>query len=175
MEILAGSCARWAVKEIQGRSRMRPHKSAQPPATQHTLPHGSAPTDLAAPFDVTLVAGPGAASAARAALTSWMGARVGAPTLIDARLVVSELVSNSLRHADAPADALIRLSGHVRGDVLWLEVGDRGSAGSIVRRAPDPHHGGFGLNIVEALSQRWGVNRDAGTRVWAELALTPAG
>jgi hypothetical protein len=34
---------------------------------------------------------------------------------------------------------------------------------------------GFGLNVVEALSQRWGVDRDAGPRVWAELAIPRAG
>jgi anti-sigma regulatory factor (Ser/Thr protein kinase) len=87
-------------------------------------------------------------------------------------LLISELVANSVRHADAPADAVIHVRAHVRADVLRLDVGDRGSSGSIARRAPDLQRGGgFGLNLVEALSRRWGVNRAAGTHVWAELAL----
>jgi serine/threonine-protein kinase RsbW len=90
--------------------------------------------------------------------------------LTDAQLLVGELVANSVRHADAPRDATIRVRADVRADVLYLEVEDRGNGGSITRRAPDfEDGGGFGLNGVEVLSRRWGVNRDAGTRVWTEL------
>jgi signal transduction histidine kinase len=95
--------------------------------------------------------------------------------LADALLLVSELVGNSIRHADAPADAVISVRAHVRADVLCLEVQDRGRTGSIARRAPDLQHGGgFGLNLVDAVSRRWGVNRDVGTRVWAEIAFPAA-
>jgi hypothetical protein len=76
-----------------------------------------------------------------------------------------------VRHADTAADAVLSVRAHVRADVLVLEVHDHGTGGAITRRAPDMRAGGgFGLNIVEALSRRWGINRDAGTRVWAELA-----
>ena len=96
--------------------------------------------------------------------------------LADAQLLVAELVANSVRHADAAADAAISVRGHLRADVLCLEVGDRGTSGSISRRAPDLERGGgFGLNLVETLSWRWGVHRDAGTHVWAELAFPAAG
>jgi hypothetical protein len=57
-----------------------------------------------------------------------------------------------------------------------LEVEDDGRTGSIARRVPDLQKGGgFGLNVVERLSARWGVDRDAGTRVWAEIAFAAAG
>ena len=57
-----------------------------------------------------------------------------------------------------------------------LEVEDDGRTGSIARRAPDLQDGGgFGLNVVEMLSARWLVNRDAGTRVWAGIAFAAAG
>jgi hypothetical protein len=70
---------------------------------------------------------------------------------------------------------VVSVRAQVAADVLRLEVEDRGSSGSIARRAPDLQHGGgFGLNLVEALSRRWGVNRDAGTLVWAELAFRVA-
>jgi hypothetical protein len=59
---------------------------------------------------------------------------------------------------------------------MRLEVEDGGIAGSVTPRAPDLEHGGgFGLQVVETLSRRWGVNRDAGTRVWAELAFPATG
>jgi anti-sigma regulatory factor (Ser/Thr protein kinase) len=100
-----------------------------------------------------------------------MAGHVSAAMLADAQLLVSELVANSVRHADAPVDAVVRVSARVRDDVVHLEVGDRGTSGSIARRAPDLKHGsGFGLNIVEKLSRRWGVDRDDGTRVWADVA-----
>jgi serine/threonine-protein kinase RsbW len=105
------------------------------------------------------------------AVSAWMAGRVSETMLADAQLLVVELVANSVRHADAPADGVVSVRPHVRADVLCLELEDRGSIGSIARWAPDlQHRGGLGLNVVEMLSERWGVSRDAGTRVWAELA-----
>jgi hypothetical protein len=46
----------------------------------------------------------------------------------------------------------------------------------IAPRPPDPASGGgFGLRLVQALSERWGLERvsDGGTIVWAQLARTP--
>jgi hypothetical protein len=91
-------------------------------------------------------------------------------------VLVVELVANSVRHADTPADASLTVRGEIRGDALRLEVEDSGSGGSIARRAPDPQHdGGFGLNVVDTLSRRWGVDRDPGTRVWAEIGIRSVG
>jgi hypothetical protein len=90
-------------------------------------------------------------------------------TLTDAQLLVVELVTNSVRDADTPAGAVVSVRAEIRDDALRLEVEDGGRAGTVARRAPDLQRGGFGLNIVDALSRRWGVDRDAGTRVWADL------
>ena len=151
---------------------MRPHHTAPPPPSRGAPPSGPLPGDLVGPFEVTLAAALDAPAAARAAVAAWMAGRVGEATLADAQLLVVELVANSVRHADTPADAALRVRGEIRGDALRLEVEDRGSGGSIARRAPDLRHGGgFGLNVVEALSRRWGVDRDAGTRVWAEIGI----
>jgi serine/threonine-protein kinase RsbW len=153
---------------------MRPHQTV-PPQPAPAGPRGATGLGLVAPFEVTLPAGVGAPAAARAAVTHWMAGHVSRPLLIDVQLLVSELVANSVRHADAPADAVVSVRAHVRADVLCLEVEDRGRAGSIARRAPDLQHGGgFGLNLVDAVSRRWGVNRDVGTRVWAEIAVPAA-
>jgi anti-sigma regulatory factor (Ser/Thr protein kinase) len=147
-----------------------------PPPPREAPPPAAIVGGLVGPFEVTLVSGPDAPAAARAAVSAWIAGHVDETMLADAQLLISELVANSVRHADAPADAVIRVRAHVRADVLCLEVGDRGMSGSIARRAPDLQRGGgFGLNVVETLSRRWGVHRDAGTHVWAEIAFPAAG
>jgi serine/threonine-protein kinase RsbW len=153
---------------------MRPHRSVPPQPTREA---GVVPSRaLLDPFEVTLALGLDAPAAARAAVTQWMAGHVSRAMLVDAQLLVSELVGNSVRHADAAGDPVVSVRGHIRADILVLEVHDRGTGGSIARRAPDLQRGGgFGLNLVEALSRRWGVDRDAGTRVWVELAFATTG
>jgi len=150
---------------------MRPDHIAGPPISRDDPPPEAIADGLLRPFEVKLVSGPDAPMAARAALRAWMAGHVGDDRHADAELLVAELVANSVRHADAAADAAISVRAHLRADALYLEVGDRGMSGSISRRAPDLERGGgFGLNVVDVLSRRWGVRRDAGTHVWAELA-----
>jgi two-component sensor histidine kinase len=91
--------------------------------------------------------------------------------LADAPLIVSELVTNSLLHASLPDGATVRICARLAEGVLRLEVEDRG-AGGAGRRQPDlDRGGGFGLNIVDALAERWGISRKGGTLVWVELAM----
>jgi anti-sigma regulatory factor (Ser/Thr protein kinase) len=155
---------------------MRPQQMSGPlPPREAPLPDAIA-GGLVGPFEVTLASGLDAPVTARAAVTAWLAGHVGETMLAEVQLLVGELVANSVRHADAPADAVISVRAHVRADVLCLDVVDRGKSGSITRRAPDLQRGGgFGLNLVETLSRRWGVNRDAGTHVWAEIAFPAAG
>lgn len=83
----------------------------------------------------------------------------------DVLLLVSELVTNAVRHARG-AEFEVRLA--VRPDVLRLEVHDEG-AGFVPRIAPsDDGTGGYGLYIVERLADRWGVERDPGM-IWVEV------
>jgi len=155
---------------------MRPREMAAPESTREACPPPAIPRDLVGPFEVTLAAGLDAPAAARAAFSAWMAGHVSETMLVDAQLLVVELVANSVRHGNAPPDAVVRVRAQVGADVVRLEVEDRGTAGSVTPRAPDLEHGGgFGLQVVETLSRRWGVNRDAGTRVWAELAFPATG
>ena len=60
----------------------------------------------------------------------------------------------------------------------WFRVGvqDSGSAAVIAAQPPSlDTGGGFGLNLVQMLSERWGVERLArgGTQVWAQLLRAP--
>jgi anti-sigma regulatory factor (Ser/Thr protein kinase) len=97
-------------------------------------------------------------------------------TACDAGLVLSELISNALRHATPLPDATVRVSWWLDGDCLEIAVSDGG--GPTVPAVNEPGSsaiGGRGLGIVDRLSLRWGVEaaRDgnAETTVWAELAL----
>jgi anti-sigma regulatory factor (Ser/Thr protein kinase) len=101
--------------------------------------------------------------------------RVPALVLEDARLVVSELVTNSVCHSDASGGAVVAVRAELTGTMVRLEVGDAGRGGVIAPRAPGLD-GGFGLNLVQRLSERWGLERVAsgGTRVWAQLACAAA-
>lgn len=83
----------------------------------------------------------------------------------DVLLVVSELVSNSVRHTDTD-DIDVRVessNGHVR-----VEVSDCGPGFT----ASTPRRDGLGLTIIEKLADDWGM-APSGDRflVWAELKL----
>jgi serine/threonine-protein kinase RsbW len=122
-------------------------------------------------FQVTIPAGPAAPATARRALTRWLRLRTTNGVLGDAPLIVSELVTNSMRHADPQDAATVRVSAALADDVLRIEVEDGGTRGAVIRRAPNRDAGGgFGLNIVDAVALRWGVERGTGTLVWVELA-----
>jgi anti-sigma regulatory factor (Ser/Thr protein kinase) len=95
-------------------------------------------------------------------------------TLNDAQLLVSELVTNSVCHAQLDAGATVRVSVEICDRFVRLEVEDPGDV-AIGAVAPDREHGGgFGLFLVEALAQRWGSKHEGTTCVWAELAIAPA-
>jgi anti-sigma regulatory factor (Ser/Thr protein kinase) len=151
---------------------MRPHDAAPQEPAHDDPASGAHAGDLFGPFEMTLAGDLDAPAMARAAVTAWMLGRVDARTLIDAQLVVGEIVANSVRRADTPDIAFVSVKVEIRGDALHVEVEDEGGNGSILRRAPDRQHGGTsGFDLVEALSSRWGVARGAGMRVWAEIGL----
>lgn len=85
-------------------------------------------------------------------------------------LVVSEVVTNAVRHGASPSDE-IRLAITPKDGYMCVQVTDPGPGlvpGPGAMGASDD--GGFGLYIVECLSRRWGVTREARqTRVWFEL------
>jgi anti-sigma regulatory factor (Ser/Thr protein kinase) len=153
---------------------MRPQDAGPAECPEQASRHRSECAGLE-PFELYLVAEPDAAAAARSAVGAWIEGAISPPMRIDLLLLISELVTNSVRHADAPAAAAISVRARVRGEVLCVEVGDGGTSGAVARRAPDVGNGGgFGLNVVDLVSQRWGVDRDGGTRVWAEMAFSAA-
>jgi anti-sigma regulatory factor (Ser/Thr protein kinase) len=126
--------------------------------------------DVHVPLDVR------APGAARIVVAECLRGRVAASVLESASLVVSELVTNSVRHGGASAAGVVVVRVWLTETMVGVEVEDRGRAGVIAPRPADLQSGGgFGLNVVQALSERWGLERIAagGTRVWAQLARAP--
>jgi anti-sigma regulatory factor (Ser/Thr protein kinase) len=119
--------------------------------------------------EATLACGPEAASAARTVVSRWLDGRANPEFHDDARLLVSELVSNSVRHAEQPAGATLRITAVAVDGGVRVDVAD-GGRGAVRRREAEPRTGGYGLELVELLAARWGVSHEHGTRVWFELA-----
>jgi anti-sigma regulatory factor (Ser/Thr protein kinase) len=97
--------------------------------------------------------------------------RLPVPLAFDAQLLVSELVSNSVRHAELGRDDLIRVTVDWSGDRLIVHVRDGGGSaraspvsGSI-RPAPGAESG-WGLYFVDRLASRWGTTAGG---YWFEL------
>jgi anti-sigma regulatory factor (Ser/Thr protein kinase) len=111
-----------------------------------------------------------APAAARALLREFegdMGWRTG-----DAALVVSELVTNSVLHSDAAAEAPIEVGVEFSDRALRVEVCDHGSAHAQASVQADPSAtgaGGMGLAIVGVLADAWGVEGNGQTCIWARF------
>jgi anti-sigma regulatory factor (Ser/Thr protein kinase) len=94
--------------------------------------------------------------------------------LEDVGLLVSELVTNSVRHADVGPRGVVDIHVSKRDDQLRLVVTDPGSEAvpHLVELDLD-QPGGLGLFLVDKLASAWGVARepDGVTRVWCEIAL----
>jgi integral membrane sensor domain MASE1/anti-sigma regulatory factor (Ser/Thr protein kinase) len=117
---------------------------------------------------------PESAAAARAAVARFE-ARLDYVAYHDLRLLVSELVTNSVRHAGLSAEQPIQLCVALTDETLRLEVSDPGHGFEPRAIGPADRAGGWGLYIAEQLADRWGVERTAGqTRVWIERDLGPS-
>ncbi|AUG75234.1 histidine kinase [Kitasatospora sp. MMS16-BH015] len=99
----------------------------------------------------------------RATLKAW-----GIGSVADiAELMVSELVTNALLHAEAPRR--LRL---FRDRTLTIEVADSGGQAPQLRSSAEQDEGGRGMHLVSELGHRWGTRPTRGGKVvWAELEL----
>lgn len=109
--------------------------------------------------------------ARRRLLSDLARAGVGEVTACDAGLVLSELISNALRHATPLPDHTIKAAWQLRQDTMKIAVSDGGGPTSPSVSEPTGWEiGGRGLGIVDRISLRWGVSDgDGEITVWAEL------
>jgi anti-sigma regulatory factor (Ser/Thr protein kinase) len=121
---------------------------------------------VVAELSLQIAGGPDAPSEARTALRRFHP-ELPPDVMQVVVLLASELVSNAVRHADA-ASVAIRFS--VLPDRIRVEVCDEGPGFE-----PDPAKidaggvGGWGLHLVDELSDRWGMVDGPGTRIWFEI------
>jgi anti-sigma regulatory factor (Ser/Thr protein kinase) len=127
----------------------------------------SSPSSVDDGISVRLRGGPEAAAKARHAL-SKLRADIDPPLMETLRLLVTELVSNSVRHARADTVVLKVLVGRT---VVLTEVTDEGPGFDPEQTGqPGTDDSGWGLFLVERLAHRWGVaQKDDATKVWFEL------
>lgn len=123
------------------------------------------------PTEVTLRlrGGPEAVSLARHSLHD-LHDQLGPELFEDMRLLVSELVTNSVRHAVAATESTVTLEVSVGEEIVRCCVSDPGPGFEPAERKPEDDPGsGWGLFLVEQLADRWGVDLNAGTSVWFEI------
>jgi anti-sigma regulatory factor (Ser/Thr protein kinase) len=119
----------------------------------------------------TFPADPGVVRTARTVVRRQLAAW-GLDALEDVTaLLVSELVTNSLRYAHGPIG--VRLTHpEEAGSPLLVEVSDPVPDAPRERRAGPDEETGRGLQLVACTSCRWGTRRGRrGKTVWFELAL----
>lgn len=127
--------------------------------------HGAPPTPGPTRLVLRVPAHPGSVRIAREALRSLTGV-VGDAVIARAELVVSELVTNAIRHgSDRDDDVVLRLT--VDGTGIIGAVSDHGPSFEPPRDWPElSTPGGFGLHIVAELATAWSVDRsEAGNDV----------
>ena len=123
-----------------------------------------------AEIDLRLVPEPEVVTTARHALDQ-LADLLPAEKLEDVRLVVSELITNSILHAELSPNDQISLTVTVLAGSVRGRVCDPGS-GFEVPSEPSPRSdmsGGWGLPIVEMISDRWGVQQNSCACVWFEI------
>lgn len=97
-----------------------------------------------------------------------LGSSVDPRLVPDAKLLVSELITNSVKYGRGPI--LLELEA-TAPDRLRCEVADAGAGFTPeARTRPTTDVGGWGLYLVEALADSWGV-QDGSTHVWFEVSV----
>jgi anti-sigma regulatory factor (Ser/Thr protein kinase) len=125
---------------------------------------------LSRDLDYELTGGPYAVTAARLALSD-IDEHVDGSMAFDIRLLVSELVTNSVRHAQLGPDDSIHLKVGITGRHVRVEVSDPGPGFDPPADEPTPEEAaasGWGIFFVKQLADRWGVER-ARSCVWFEI------
>ena len=115
-----------------------------------------------------LAGGLEAPARARQIVTVTIGVALAEEVTYHASLLTSELVTNSVLHGQTGVEDEIELALSWDVDRVRLEITDEGPGFQASARDSE-RPGGWGLVLVEAMSDRWGIERGERTRVWFEL------
>jgi two-component sensor histidine kinase len=146
-----------------------PDRDLPPVTTPATQPPLSS-----TPISMSIAGGTGAPKQARRRLLLRLDHEVSAAQAADAALIVSELVTNSVTHADVGVNDAVDVELAALDEHLRISVMDSGSALEPRVQPADPGTpGGFGLRLVEQMCSAWGFTRDPAGRmlVWCDLPL----
>ena len=92
------------------------------------------------------------------------------PACLDTlRLLVSEVVTNAIRHGPRGSDAATIMRVEILGDRVRVEIEDTGGGFSPPGPPKADGSGGWGLFLVDELADRWGIRDGPPTRVWFEV------
>ena len=135
--------------------------------------HAAATTATSGRDSFTLPPAPQTVAEARERVMALAQPFVEAARLPDLRLVISEVITNAVRHG-GDGDLLIAVTP--KREFLCVQVTDTGDGFAPRPRAYAPDDdGGFGLFLIERLTRRWGLTReDENTRVWFEFDFSAA-
>jgi anti-sigma regulatory factor (Ser/Thr protein kinase) len=126
---------------------------------------------VAQELEITLESKPESVARARQVAAQVIDG-VGEQTLEDVRLIISELVTNAVKHGP---DGRVKVRLRRDGRTIRGAVEDEGTSPFHHRRGIPPGPiGGLGLHLVDRLSDRWGVDSRS-ARVWFELKDHSAG
>jgi anti-sigma regulatory factor (Ser/Thr protein kinase) len=126
-------------------------------------------TDPAQSLVFELPARPMAGSAVRRALLA--GKALPRSVRDDVLLLLTELVSNAVRHAEAGADRAVRVELRQRARTVEVAVFDEGNGFTAeAPRVKRDESGGWGLFLVDRIADRWAIMPTAsGTCAWFEI------
>ena len=112
-----------------------------------------------------------AARSARQAVREELKDALPRRTLADVELIVSELATNSIRHSGCDDADELAVEAMVEADRVLVRMFDSGEGFDAHTPRPPAtgNEGGYGLLLLDRLSDRWGVQRDGRFSVWFEV------
>ena len=126
-------------------------------------------------LDIRYPAAPSTVPAARKAFADAF-ADLSDDLLENGKLVLSELVTNAVRHGADPERGWVHVVIHQVPTSMRIEVTDSGESENepVLHTGGEDRTSGWGLFLVARLAERWGVTSDQTTTVWCELDLSSA-
>ena len=124
-------------------------------------------------FETRLPADRHGPAEARRQLNGWLTATIGDPLADRVRLAASEVVSNAVRYGRVAPTGDLELVVDLSDRAVRVAVEQAGDAEAAAIVPPEDRgeRGGFGLAIVQDVTDRWGVEPPG--RVWFEVDRNP--